>query len=32
MKDTVIKDNFVSVAALCAGQYAADCKAAGISG
>jgi D-xylose transport system substrate-binding protein len=32
MQDTVIKDNFVAVAALCAGQYAADCKAAGISG
>jgi D-xylose transport system substrate-binding protein len=32
MQDTVIKDNFVTAAALCAGQYAADCKAAGISG
>ncbi len=32
MKDTVIKDNFVPVAQLCAGQYAADCTAAGISG
>jgi D-xylose transport system substrate-binding protein len=32
MKATVIKDDFVSVAALCAGQYAADCKTAGISG
>ena len=32
MKDTVIKDNFVPVAQLCAGPYAADCAAAGISG
>jgi D-xylose transport system substrate-binding protein len=32
MKETVIKDNFVPVAQLCAGQYAADCAAAGISG
>jgi len=32
MKDTVIKDNFVPVKQLCAGQYAADCAAAGISG
>ena len=32
MQATVIKDDFVSVAALCAGQYAADCKTAGISG
>jgi len=32
MKDTVIKDNFVPVAQLCAGQYAAACTAAGISG
>ena len=32
MKATVIKDNFVAVAQLCAGQYAADCRAAGISG
>ena len=32
MKDTVIKDNFVSVTQLCAGQYSAGCKAAGISG
>ena len=31
MKETVIKDDFVSVAQLCEGQqYAADCKAAGI--
>ncbi len=32
MKTTVIKDNFVAVAQLCAGQYAADCRVAGISG
>ena len=32
MKATVIKDNFVSVAQLCAGTYAVDCKAAGITG
>jgi D-xylose transport system substrate-binding protein len=32
MKETVIKDNFVPVAQLCAGQYATDCAAAGISG
>jgi D-xylose transport system substrate-binding protein len=32
MQDTVIKDNFVPVKQLCAGQYAADCAAAGISG
>jgi D-xylose transport system substrate-binding protein len=32
MQDTVIKDNFVSVAKLCAAPYAADCKTAGISG
>ena len=32
MKDTVIKDNFVTAAQLCTGQYAAECKAAGISG
>jgi len=31
MKSTVIKDDFVSAAQLCAGQYAADCAAAGIS-
>jgi D-xylose transport system substrate-binding protein len=32
MKNTVIKDNFVAVAQLCAGPYAADCKLTGISG
>jgi D-xylose transport system substrate-binding protein len=32
MKDTVIKDNFVPAAQLCAGQYASACAAAGISG
>ena len=32
MNDTVIKDNFVTASALCAGQYASACKAAGISG
>ena len=32
MEGTVIKDNFVTASALCAGQYAAACKAAGISG
>jgi D-xylose transport system substrate-binding protein len=32
MMDTVIKDNFVPVAQLCAAPYAADCKTAGISG
>jgi D-xylose transport system substrate-binding protein len=32
MSATVIKDNFVPAAQLCAGQYAADCTAAGISG
>jgi D-xylose transport system substrate-binding protein len=32
MKDTVIKDNFVPVSQLCAGQYAAACTAAGITG
>jgi D-xylose transport system substrate-binding protein len=31
MNDTVIKDNFVPAAQLCAGKYAADCKAAGIT-
>ena len=30
MNSTVIKDNFVPAAQLCAGQYAADCAAAGI--
>ena len=32
MENTVIKDNFVTASALCAGQYASACKAAGISG
>jgi D-xylose transport system substrate-binding protein len=32
MEATVIKDNFVTASALCAGQYASACKAAGISG
>jgi D-xylose transport system substrate-binding protein len=32
MNATVIKDKFVPVAQLCAGQYAAACAAAGISG
>jgi D-xylose transport system substrate-binding protein len=32
MQDTVIKDNFVPAKQLCAGQYAADCAAAGIPG
>jgi D-xylose transport system substrate-binding protein len=32
MNATVVKDNFVPAAQLCAGQYAADCQAAGISG
>jgi len=32
MNATVIKDHFVPAAQLCAGQYAADCTAAGISG
>lgn len=31
MNDTVIKDKFVPAAQLCAGQYAAACKAAGIT-
>ena len=31
MNSTVIKDNFVPASQLCAGQYASDCKAAGIS-
>jgi D-xylose transport system substrate-binding protein len=31
MNDTVIKDNFVPAAQLCAGKYASDCKAAGIT-
>jgi D-xylose transport system substrate-binding protein len=32
MKDTVIADRFVPAIQLCAGQYAAACQAAGISG
>jgi D-xylose transport system substrate-binding protein len=32
MNATIIKDNFVPASQLCAGSYAADCKAAGISG
>ncbi len=32
MNATVIKDNFVPASQLCAGSYAADCKAAGIAG
>ena len=32
MNATVIKDNFVPASQLCAGSYAADCTAAGISG
>ena len=31
MNDTVVKDNFVPASQLCAGKYAADCKAAGIT-
>ena len=31
MNSTVIADNFVKASQLCVGQYAADCKAAGIS-
>ena len=31
MNSTVIADNFVPAQQLCVGQYAADCKAAGIS-
>jgi D-xylose transport system substrate-binding protein len=32
MNATVVKDNFVPASQLCAGQYASDCQAAGISG
>ena len=32
MNSTVVKDNFVPASQLCAGSYAADCTAAGISG
>ncbi len=31
MNSTIVKDNFVPTAQLCAGKYAADCKAAGIT-
>jgi D-xylose transport system substrate-binding protein len=31
MNDTIVKDKFVPTAQLCAGKFAADCKAAGIS-
>jgi len=31
MNDTIIKDNFVPASQLCAGKYASECKAAGIS-
>ncbi len=31
MKNTIVRDNFVPTATLCAGKYAADCKAAGIT-
>lgn len=31
MKTTIVKDDFVPTKTLCAGQYAADCKAAGIT-
>jgi D-xylose transport system substrate-binding protein len=31
MASTVIADKFVTVAQICVGQFAADCKAAGIS-
>jgi D-xylose transport system substrate-binding protein len=31
LKDTIVKDNFVPTAQLCAGTYAAACKKAGIS-
>jgi len=32
MNATIVKDKFVPTSQLCAGKYAADCKAAGISG
>jgi D-xylose transport system substrate-binding protein len=32
MNATIVKDKFVPTTQLCAGKYAADCKAAGISG
>ena len=31
MKTTIVKDSFVPTSQLCAGNYAADCKAAGIT-
>jgi D-xylose transport system substrate-binding protein len=31
MKNTIVKDNFVPTSQLCAGQYASDCTAAGIT-
>jgi D-xylose transport system substrate-binding protein len=31
MKSTIVKDNFVPTSQLCAGQYASDCTAAGIT-
>ncbi|MGO9752163.1 MAG: sugar ABC transporter substrate-binding protein [Solirubrobacteraceae bacterium] len=31
MNATIVKDNFVPTSQLCAGKYAADCKAAGIT-
>jgi D-xylose transport system substrate-binding protein len=31
MNGTIVKDNFVPTAQLCAGKFAADCKAAGIT-
>jgi D-xylose transport system substrate-binding protein len=31
MKSTIVKDNFVPTSQLCAGSYAADCTAAGIT-
>ncbi len=31
MNSTVIKDNYVPASQLCAGQYASDCTAAGIT-
>ena len=30
IKDTIVKDEFLSVNDICAGKYAAACKAAGI--
>ena len=31
MNATVVKDNFVPASQLCAGSYASDCQAAGIT-